>query len=84
VFDSNASTDKSFKFKIGKAKVIKVRRISECKCTTGVQFASFRSLGVGGGDGGDGKGRQTTIGHSSGSCLWISGTSCPSKHLSNI
>ena len=42
VFDSNASTDKSFKFKIGKAKVIKVRSHSGLESHSSVSYIVSR------------------------------------------
>ena len=71
VFDSNASTDRSFKFKIGKGKVIKVVKQLGLQKYDKLTFPL--SLGMGGRYGGNGEGREEVVGHSSRPSLWLSG-----------
>ena len=52
-FDSNAKSDKSFKFKVGKGKVIKVVTAVWCRLTCGQCHDSEKSL--------DGKWKHSTM-----------------------
>ena len=66
-FDSNAGSDKSFRFKLGKGKVIKVGVV------VGVVLLvdALPLPGLGRGDHWHEERRAKVPGHSSGSCLWL-------------